>query len=77
MNGGVARVTVTDNGPGIPEEDREVVFGLNVRGASDVEGHGIGLATCARIIRARGGRIGVEQAPSGGAVLWFELPAAP
>lgn len=77
VDGGTARITVADNGPGIPEEEREAVFGLSFRGDSDVAGHGIGLATCARIIRARGGRIGVDQAPSGGAALWFELPAAP
>lgn len=75
--GDVVRVVVADNGPGIPEEERESVFGLAFRGDTGVEGHGIGLATCARIIRARGGRIGVDQAPSGGAAIWFELPAAP
>lgn len=71
----MARITVADNGPGIPEAQREAVFGLAVRGETEVEGHGIGLATCARIVRARGGRIGVEQAASGGAAFWFELPA--
>jgi signal transduction histidine kinase len=74
--GPVARITVTDNGPGIPEEQRETVFGLAVRGDTTVAGYGIGLATCARIVRARGGRIGVEPAASGGAAFWFELPAA-
>jgi signal transduction histidine kinase len=69
------RVVVADNGPGVPQEQRDAVFGLNVRGTSEVEGHGIGLATCARIIRALGGDIGVDTAPSGGAAFWFELPA--
>ncbi len=78
VDGGTARITVADNGPGIPERDREAVFGLAFRGeVGDVAGHGIGLATTARIIRARGGRIGVESAPGGGAALWFELPAVP
>lgn len=77
VDGGAARITVADNGPGIREDEREAVFGLSFRGQSDVEGHGIGLATCARIIRARGGRIGADQAASGGAALWFELPVAP
>ncbi len=75
VRGATARITVADNGPGVPEAEREAVFGLSFRGASEVEGHGIGLATCARIVRARGGRIGVDQAPSGGAAFWFELPA--
>lgn len=75
VDSGTARITVSDNGPGVPEGEREAVFGLSVRGDSAVEGHGIGLATCARIVNARGGRIGVEQAASGGAAFWFELPA--
>ncbi len=76
VRGATARVTIADNGPGVPEAEREAVFGLSFRGSTEVEGHGIGLATCARIVRARGGRIGVGQAPSGGAAFWFELPAA-
>lgn len=76
VRGASVRVTVADNGPGVPEAEREAVFGLAFRGVTEVEGHGIGLATCARIVRARGGRIGVDHAPSGGAAFWFELPAA-
>lgn len=74
LGGPVTRITVADNGPGIPEDQREQIFGLAVRGDTDVEGHGIGLATCARIVRTRGGRIGVDQAVSGGSAFWFELP---
>ena len=74
--GGTARISVIDNGPGIAEADREAVFGLNVRADTTVPGHGIGLSTCARIIAARGGRIGVEAADAGGSEFWFELPAA-
>ena len=74
VNDGTALITVADNGPGVPEEQRQQVFGLAFRGESTVDGHGIGLATCARIISARGGRIGVDQVPSGGAAFWFELP---
>lgn len=73
--GGRVRVTVTDNGPGVPAEDRAAVFSLSARGDSGLPGYGIGLATCARVIGARGGAIGVEDAPGGGAVFWFELPA--
>lgn len=76
IRGRTARISVIDNGPGIPEEDREAVFGLNVRGTTAVPGHGIGLATCARIIAARDGRIGVQQAATGGSEFWFELPVA-
>lgn len=75
VRGANVRVTVADNGPGVPESEREAVFGLAFRGSTEVDGHGIGLATCARIVKARGGSIGVDQAPSGGAAFWFELPA--
>lgn len=75
--GASVRVRICDNGPGVPEERRTTIFGLMVRGENEVvEGHGIGLATCARIIRSYDGAVGVEEAPGGGAVFWFELPAA-
>ncbi|MDO3394763.1 GAF domain-containing sensor histidine kinase [Nocardioides sp. SOB44] len=70
------RVTVLDNGVGIPVERRARVFDLFAR-AGDGQGHGIGLATVARIVHAHGGRCGVDDGPAGaGAALWFELPGA-
>ena len=77
-NGDRVRIRVSDNGPGVPVTDRDVIFGLLVRGAdsedSAVEGLGIGLATCRRIIQAHGGTIGVTDSETGGASFWFELP---
>jgi signal transduction histidine kinase len=70
------RVSMTDNGIGIPPEHRMDVFTEFSRVNSNVEGHGIGLGTVARIIHALGGRVGADQAPSGGAEVWFELPAS-
>ena len=70
------RVTVRDTGVGIPVEHRSRVFDLFAR-SGEAQGHGIGLATVARIVHAHGGRCGVEDLPEGaGAALWFELPAA-
>ena len=70
------RVSVDDDGPGVPVEEREQVFGLLERaGRTDVEGHGIGLSTCRRIVEAHGGRIGIDASPAGGASVWFVLPA--
>jgi signal transduction histidine kinase len=73
---GGCRITVDDNGPGIPAEQRERVFDLMERGdAGDVPGLGIGLSTCRRIVESHGGRIGVEDSPLGGARVWVVLPA--
>lgn len=69
------RVEVSDSGPGIPVDQRLRVFEPLARVDTSVEGSGIGLTTCRRIIEAHGGRIGVEESPSGGTCAWFELPA--
>ncbi|MCR8671337.1 GAF domain-containing sensor histidine kinase [Agrococcus sp. HG114] len=74
---GAWRITVDDDGPGVPLEERERVFGLMQRGdRADprVAGLGIGLSTCRRIVQAHGGRIGIEEARLGGASVWVLLP---
>jgi signal transduction histidine kinase len=68
------RVEVSDNGPGVRPEDRERVFEPLVRGTEKVEGIGLGLAICSRVVRAHGGSIGLADAPGGGTAVWFELP---
>ena len=69
------RLTVDDDGPGIPAEQRTRVFALMSRGhQTDAPGLGIGLATCRRIVEAHGGRIGIDDSPLGGARVWVTLP---
>jgi signal transduction histidine kinase len=69
------RITVDDNGPGVPEDQRERVFGLMERNtSSDTPGLGIGLSTCRRIVDAHGGSIGIGESPLGGASVWVLLP---
>jgi signal transduction histidine kinase len=68
------RVEVADRGPGVPAGQRERIFEPLARLATDVPGSGIGLATCRRVVEAHGGRMGVDDNPGGGAVVWFELP---
>lgn len=70
------RVTVDDNGPGVAPEDRERVFELLARGDDQqaVEGLGIGLSTCRRIVQSHGGRIGITESELGGACVWVFLP---
>jgi signal transduction histidine kinase len=70
------RVEVRDRGRGIPEDKRERVFAPLARLDKTVEGSGIGLATCRRIVESHGGRMGVEAREGGGSVFWFELPRA-
>jgi signal transduction histidine kinase len=70
------RIGVQDNGAGVPEADRERIFQLFTRVATEVAGSGIGLATCKRIVEVHGGSIGVDPAPEGGSRFWFELSAA-
>jgi signal transduction histidine kinase len=71
----VWRIEVADNGPGVPETERQRVFEPFARIDKTVPGTGVGLATCKRIVEAHGGRIGLAAAPGGGTVAWFELPA--
>lgn len=69
------RLTVDDDGPGIPADERTRVFALMSRGReTDAPGLGIGLATCRRIVEAHGGRIGIDDSPLGGARVWVSLP---
>jgi signal transduction histidine kinase len=69
------RVEVSDRGTGVPVDQRHRVFEPLARVDSSVEGSGIGLATCRRVIEAHGGRIGIEESSAGGTLAWFELPA--
>lgn len=69
------RVEVRDRGRGIPAEQHERVFAPLARLDKSVDGSGIGLATCRRIVEAHGGSMGVEDRAGGGSVFWFELPA--
>jgi signal transduction histidine kinase len=69
-------VTIEDDGPGIPLEDREHLFAPYVRGEgqSDCEGLGIGLAICRRVMASHGGTIRVDSGELGGARFEFTLP---
>jgi signal transduction histidine kinase len=73
-----AEVSVTDTGPGIPEQHRELIFERFVRVpgvAGRRHGFGLGLYYCRQVIRAHGGRIWAEPAPRGsGSRFVFRLP---
>ncbi|WP_255952876.1 sensor histidine kinase [Streptomyces odontomachi] len=67
-------VTVSDEGPGIPEESMNRVFTRFWRG-SKRGGTGLGLYIVKGIVEAHGGTITVGRAPGGGAQFRFTLPA--
>jgi len=78
---GRIRLTVDDQGPGIPAGERARIFERFVRLDRDREGResgtGLGLALVSDLARLQGGRAWAEAAASGGARLVVELPAAP
>lgn len=73
---GEVRVSVTDSGPGIPEEDLTQVFErYHQAGQSDASGSvGLGLFIVRNLTQAHGGRVWAENAPTGGARITFTLP---
>jgi signal transduction histidine kinase len=74
---GVARIGVSDEGPGIPPEWREKIFEPYARReTSTARGSGIGLFAARRLAESMGGRLWCEPAASGGAKFVLALPAA-
>jgi two-component system sensor histidine kinase/response regulator len=73
------RIKISDTGIGIPREKMSRVFTPFDRlGAeqSGIEGNGLGLALCQRLVRAMQGTIGVESVPQRGSTFWVHLSAA-
>lgn len=68
---------VEDNGPGVPESEREHVFERFVRGTEDGSGCGLGLAIVREIVERHQGRVGLLEARPHGTVAQVDLPAAP
>ncbi len=68
------RVTITDEGPGIPADVLPHIF--DPLFTTKADGTGLGLATCYSILQAHGGWIEASSSPNGGAVFRILLPAA-
>lgn len=71
------RFEVADQGPGVPEDQRERIFQPFEQLAEGraAGGAGLGLAICRANVEGLGGEIGVTEASGGGALFWFEIPA--
>ena len=72
-------VSVSDNGPGIPDDQKPRVFDMFYCGANKVvdsrRSLGLGLALCRSIVNAHGGQISVTDNVPQGTVFTFTLPA--
>jgi len=68
---------VEDTGPGVPVEHEHKLFQPFFTTKPVGEGTGLGLSVSYGIIESYGGRIGYRRADTGGAILWFDVPAAP
>ena len=67
-------LSVADNGPGVPAENRKRIFDPFFTTKPAGEGTGIGLSFCSSIVRAHGGHIEVAENPGGGARFTILLP---
>ncbi|WP_202406016.1 PAS domain-containing sensor histidine kinase [Hufsiella ginkgonis] len=75
--GDQVKITVADNGPGIPEEAKSQIFDRYFRAShssNEYTGLGLGLYISAEIVKRHNGRIGVHSEPGKGSSFWFTLP---
>ena len=76
---GSVRISVQDTGEGISVEEMQELFTPFKRLGSDtsaVQGTGIGLAMCKRLVELMDGKIGAQSTLGGGSEFWIELSAA-
>ncbi|MBL6456859.1 HAMP domain-containing histidine kinase [Belnapia sp. T6] len=73
--GAMVRLLIEDDGPGLPEEERERVLARGVRLDEAAPGSGLGLAIARELVELHGGRLALEAGAAGGLRVRLELPA--
>jgi two-component system phosphate regulon sensor histidine kinase PhoR len=75
---GRLRVSVLDNGPGIPSEERPKLFRkfyqIDEDFTGQIPGMGLGLAFVKNVVGAHGGEVGLDSQTGKGSEFWFTLP---
>jgi len=78
--GEMVRISVTDRGPGVPEEFKPHLFEKFTQADASTSrkhgGTGLGLHICKLIVERHNGRIGFDSMPGGGTTFYFEIPRA-
>ncbi|MYM26420.1 hypothetical protein GTP46_27715 [Duganella sp. FT135W] len=76
LQGDSVRITINDQGPGIPEHELDLVYGKYYRGSRTrmVAGSGMGLYLVLRIISQHAGGIGLSNRSEGGTCITLTLP---
>ncbi|HEY0898009.1 MAG TPA: ATP-binding protein [Sphingobacteriaceae bacterium] len=76
--GDLAKLSVTDHGPGISPEKQAHLFDryyqAGGKGLASNTGLGLGLYISAEIIKKHGGEMGVDSEPGKGSTFWFTIP---
>ncbi len=75
-DGNSVRITVDDDGPGMPADEHERVTRRGARLDESVSGSGLGLAIVADMVKLYGGTLNFETSPLGGLRVNLSLPAA-
>ena len=79
VEGGHLRITVEDDGPGVPAElvpRLYTPFDRLDAERTGVEGTGVGLSLVQHLVQAMNGQVGYEPSATGGACFWFTMPRA-
>ncbi len=68
------RLSIEDDGPGIPEQRRDEVFSRGARLDEQTTGHGLGLGIVRDIVEAWGAQMRLLSSPLGGLLVMIDLP---